>query len=586
MTLSETFRADLEWPNLEGVILDGGYELKQALAHTPAAATFAVRVLGGAGLEATARFHRANAVQASEQLALWELLRELPHRNVTAPLAAGRKSVDGHQTVYVVLGIPDDRLSALAGERALTEDEAREVLRSVAGGLGHLHANGLAHGCVSPGTILGNGDSIQLAGECVRKLNYKPVLELIEAPYVAPECDAFQSTASADVWCLGATLFEMLAQKPYQAEAKDAKADLAGLPLAPLLRRCLAKDPDKRATLTEVVAILEKGPSAALDIAEDDIAEKDVAGEGSAAAPDSGVERPTEHPVKSAPLEAGQVETRADGTDPLEVPVIQAPLPPKQVTSEVGLEEKPSPEVISPEADEQSLPIAAAVPVEARHRPMRTKRQPVGARFLPLKSSEQSEQDVAAPTIAKVAPPVKPRRGIGIRLKAGPGTWRGLVAGAAVVLMVGAVVWQVIIPRLQIELQSAGLRRGASPAKHADGSAWLTRTLPAGDGTLPDARRKSALKDAPDDASGAIASTGRAWRVILYAYEHQSDAERRVELVNHNHPGLGAHLFVADNGGPYLVVTGDATDQEHAEALRKRALQLGVPHATVQEFTQ
>jgi hypothetical protein len=89
-----------------------------------------------------------------------------------------------------------------------------------------------------------------------------------------------------------------------------------------------------------------------------------------------------------------------------------------------------------------------------------------------------------------------------------------------------------------------------------------------------------------DDASGAVASTGRNWRVILYAYEHQSDAERRVELVNHNHPGLSAHLFVADNGGPYLVVTGDASSQEHAEALRKKALQLGAPHATVQEFTQ
>jgi hypothetical protein len=59
-----------------------------------------------------------------------------------------------------------------------------------------------------------------------------------------------------------------------------------------------------------------------------------------------------------------------------------------------------------------------------------------------------------------------------------------------------------------------------------------------------------------------------------------------VELVNHNHPGLSAHLFVADNGGPYLVVTGDASSQEHAEALRKKALQLGALHATVQEFTQ
>ena len=354
MTLSETFSADLEWPSLAGAILDGGYELRRALGHTAAAATFQVRVLGGAGLEATAKFHRANATQAGEQLALWELLRELRHRNVTAPLAFGRKSVNGHDTVYVVLGIPDDKLSALAGERALTEEEAREVLRSAARALGHLHANGLAHGCISPDTILAHGDSIQLAGECVRRLNDKPVLELTEAPYLAPECDAFQSTAAADVWCLGATLFETLAQKPYQAEAKETKTDLAGLPLALVLRRCLAKDPEKRATLTEVLAILEKGPSAALDVAEDDVAEEAELDKASAAAPDI-QEKPPEKPQEehaeepaeehavdsNAPLELGEIETGTGWADLLDIPIIKAPLPPKQVTLDVLLEDKP-----------------------------------------------------------------------------------------------------------------------------------------------------------------------------------------------------------------------------------------------------
>jgi hypothetical protein len=583
MTLSETLSADLEWPSLEGAILDGGYELKHALGHTAEYASFQVRVLGGAGLEATAKFHRADAARASEQLALWELLRELRHRNVTATLAFGRKSVNGHETVYVVLGIPDDKLSALAGERALTEEEAREVLRSAARALAHLHANGLAHGCVSPDTILAQGDSIQLAGECVRKLNGKPVLELAKAPYVAPECDAFQSTAAADVWCLGATLFETLAQKPYQADAKDAKADVAGLPLALLLRRCLVKDPEKRATLTELLAILEKGPSAALDVVEDDVAEEDVTNQAAAAAPDIPdiKEEPREeHSADSgAPLELGEVESGAGWADLLDIPIIKAPLPPKQVTLDVLLDEKPRLEVTTPpEPDAQSLPVAA-VPVDSRHRPIQMKRQPVEARFLPL---EPAGQEGDALALTNFVPAAKPRRGIGIRLKAGPGAWRGLVAGAAVVLMVAAVVWQVIIPRLQTEVQTSG----ATPAGRADGSAWLTRTLPAGEGTLPDARRKPAIEDVPADASGAVAGGMPAWRVVLYSYEHQSDAERRVELVNHNHPGLRAHLFVAGNGGPYVVVTGDATSEEHAQLLRKRALQLGVPHAHVQEFTQ
>ena len=620
MTLSETFRADLEWPSLEGAILDGGYELKHTLERTADDAVFRVRVLGGAGLELTAKFHRAGPSQSAGQLALWELLRELPHRNLSAPLAAGRKSVDGRETVYVLLAIPDDTLSAVVGERALTEEEAREVFRSAARVLAHLHANGLAHGCVSPETILARGETIQLAGECVRKVNDAPPLEITKPRYLAPECDAFQATEAADVWCLGATLFETLAQKPYPADPKEAKAAIAGLPLALLLRRCLIRDADKRATVAEVLAILEKGPSAAVEIADEDEQEPEQEAEkepekaeqeGPSPLPSdiaieiaietaAGKAQPQNEAEGGVPLELGDVETGARGDDLLDVPIIKAPLPPKQTTLDI-VDEKPLAEAVAPpEEPSASHPVAASVPIEARHRSMKVKRQPVEARF---RSLERSEQDTDVPTATTFAPPsARERRGV--RLKAGPDTWRGFVAGAAALLMVAAVVWQVIIPRLQTQPENAGRTRGASASARGNGSAWPTRTLPAGDGTLPDARRQPAPQESRADESGAAATfpapqegpseeSGATatfptltWRVVLYSYEHQSDADRRVELVNHNHPGLRAHLFVAGNGGPYLVVTGDATSQDHALAVRKKALQLGIPHAHLQEFTQ
>ncbi len=582
MTLPETFRADLEWTSLEGAILDGGYELKRLLSHSAEEAVFQVRVLGGAGLELTAKFHRAGPSQSAGQLAIWELLRELPHRNLSAPIASGRKIADGRETVYVLLAIPDDRLSSLAGERALTEEEARQVLRSSVKVLGHLHTNGLAHGCISPDQILAHGETVQLAGECVRKLNDAPPLDIVKPRYLAPECGSFQSTAAADVWCLGATLFETLAQKSYPDDAAEARAAIAGLPLAIVLRRCLVKDPDKRATLSELLAILEKGPSAALDVADEDVADQD---EQPSAPP---IETPIEETAAQDPavsVETEEAETEEakpatvspDSPDtPVDTPIIQAPLPPKQIELDMGDEKPPAAAAAAEDPPPSKPPVAAPVPIEARHSPMRIKRRPVGARILPL------PRPGADPALepAKFVPLPVVRERHGIRLKAGPGAWRSFVAGAAALLMVAAVVWQVIIPRLQSG-ENAGPARGASASAHPDGrSAWLTRTLPAGEGALPDARRQ---------ALGAAEQSGSAapsWRVVLYAYEHQSDAERRVELVNHNHPGLRAHLFVAGNGGPYLVVTGDATSHEHAQALRKKAIQLGVPRAHVQEFTQ
>ena len=599
MTLPETIRANLEWTSLEGVILDGGYEIKRLLSRTPEEAVFQVRVLGGAGLELTAKFHRAGPSQSAGQLAIWELLRELPHRNVGTPVTSGRKIIDGGQTVYALLAIPDDRLSGLAGERALTEEEAREVLRNSIKALGHLHANGLAHGCLSPEQILAQGDTVQLAGECVRKLNDAPPLDIVKPRYVAPESGAFQSTAAADVWCLGATLFETLAQKPYPENAAEAKAAIAGLPLSVILRRCLAKDPEKRATLVELQAILEKGPSAALDVAEEDEQPDAVLEESPSlsvetaepsieetSAADSAVSQETDK-AEIAAVDSDVPETTAD------TPIIQAPLPPKQSVLDMGNEmgdEKPPAEAAAAPAETAAAepaeepppkpPAADPVPIGDRHSPIRIKRRPVEARILPLPRSA----DEAASTPEKFVSPPVVRERRGIRLKAGPGSWRGFVAGAAALLMVAAVVWQVIIPRLQSRQNAAS---GAAASAHPGGaSAWLTRTLPAGEGALPDARRQASSDAGPVEESGAAASPARSWRVVLYAYEHQSDAERRVELVNHNHPGLRAHLFVAGNGGPYLVVTGDATSREHAQALRKKAVQLGVSRAHVQEFTQ
>jgi hypothetical protein len=129
---------------------------------------------------------------------------------------------------------------------------------------------------------------------------------------------------------------------------------------------------------------------------------------------------------------------------------------------------------------------------------------------------------------------------------------------------------------------------GSGIAARQEGNAWPTRTLSAADAATPDARLKPRGADEAGEFSGATvsgpAAALSAWRVVLYAYEHRQDAERRVDLVNHNHPGLRAHLFTAANNGPYLVVTGGATSREEAMAIRKHALQLGVPRVEVEEF--
>jgi hypothetical protein len=148
--------------------------------------------------------------------------------------------------------------------------------------------------------------------------------------------------------------------------------------------------------------------------------------------------------------------------------------------------------------------------------------------------------------------------------------------------MLFALIWLVVIPRFQSPLAPADVKEAAQtvPAP-PQGKAWPTRTLSAADAVNPHAANEDArtLPAAP--------SLRDKWRVVLYAYEHQQDAERRIELVNRNHPGLHAHLFTASTGGPFLVVTGGALSHDQAVALRLKAIRLGLPLAVqVQSFSR
>jgi hypothetical protein len=218
--------------------------------------------------------------------------------------------------------------------------------------------------------------------------------------------------------------------------------------------------------------------------------------------------------------------------------------------------------------DDASI-LGAAVPLEARLDPIRSKRQPVGAKVKLL--GARSEETLA---LMKLMPAQLERRRV--RLKTKPGAWRGAIAGALGVLMLFALIWLVIVPRFESPLAPADVKEGSQnvplPPK---GKAWPTRTLPASDETLPDARSLPA----------ASSLVHNEWRVVLYSYQHQQDADRRIELLNRNHPGLPSHLFIPARGGPYMVVTGGAMSHDQAATARLRAIRLGLPTTIqIQEF--
>jgi hypothetical protein len=82
---------------------------------------------------------------------------------------------------------------------------------------------------------------------------------------------------------------------------------------------------------------------------------------------------------------------------------------------------------------------------------------------------------------------------------------------------------------------------------------------------------------ANNTASGV---NGSIWRVVLYTYNREGDAQKMAQSINQKHAGLGAEVFSPKGAGssPFLVVIGGQMNRDEAAKLRRRAVGLGMPH--------
>jgi eukaryotic-like serine/threonine-protein kinase len=247
------------YPNLmslQGTTLDGAYLLGQCLGADERTIIFKAQVQAGSPETAIVKIYRAEATAAEDQTAVWEEIKNLKHPNLAAIFGAGRTSVQAHKLIYVAVEPPDEILDKILRERALDADEAGELVVSVCRGLERLHAAGFVHGSVSPGEVLGIGDAIKLSTEGVRKPSSTTDLGLNDAKYRAPESPNGNTTPAADVWCLGATLFEAMTRREFAADSRAEAAKLPA-PFGSIIHRCLYTDPEARCTLHEVVQLYE-----------------------------------------------------------------------------------------------------------------------------------------------------------------------------------------------------------------------------------------------------------------------------------------------------------------------------------------
>jgi serine/threonine-protein kinase len=190
------------------------------------------------------------------------LAARLSHPNVVSVFDAGEE--DGRP--YIVMEHVDGETVAelLARRGRLPPEEARDLALQAARGLAHAHSAGLVHRDVKPQNLLLRKDgTLKIADFGIARAAEGTALTqagtvLGTAAYLAPEqALGNEVTAAADVYSLGAVLYEMLTGRP--PVEVESLADLA-TPQAILPVRELA--PDVPRDLEDVVMrSLARNPS-------------------------------------------------------------------------------------------------------------------------------------------------------------------------------------------------------------------------------------------------------------------------------------------------------------------------------------
>jgi len=586
MTENDTLIATkIDWASLSGVILDGGCELKEALEVRDDSAKLGVRILGSGGRMGSAYFLSLPPKDADDQFEIWETLREVQHPNLCRPLAVGRRQVSGVETVYLVLPDPDEKLAAVVPERPLEWEEAAEVLHSLEKGLAHLHAYGLMHGSVSPETVQAVGYTIQLGTESVRRLGTRPRVEWVKPRYLAPESRGANLTTASDVWCLGATLFEVLAQQPYGSPGAELER---GLPLAAVIARCLDKDPVTRCALKDERAFAEapSAPPLAPPEGQPEVKVEANAEEKPAAAPmePSSAPMPAAQPL-TPPSKPAAAPVRPTSASRLPQPLTPHPLTPKPAAHQVTKEDM------------------ALVPMGKRHKKVQGKRLPVDARIRTLDGPTREggeERVIALPGVAA--------RTLGVGAKSN--LVRGVVAGACLMALFIGAIWFIIIPKLQSSAaepvgstESAQTAASASTAVPVPKGSEMTTSIPiplqpANPGieepAKPAADKKSAASAAATDSlaiteSDSLRQRPQQYRVVLSSSDSQQDAVRRLLALNQEHPELLLHVLEPRPGAPnphFLVVAGGLLTRNEADQLRQRIAGKGLQAARVERLRE
>jgi hypothetical protein len=348
------------WTRWQGELINATFPLGRFLGSSDHSGVFLTRSGARGPADVAIKLVPTNRALAELLLPRWRRAGNLAHPNLLPLLQWGGCQLEGLPYLYALMEYADQTLAELLTHRALTDEEAREMLPPILDALAYLHRQELVQGQLKPTNILVVGDQIKLATDTARRLSEGATSTHSPTAYDPPEARQGSTSPAGDIWALGVTLCEALTRRlpsglNEPGEAPVLPADFS-LVFRDLVTRCLSLDPHDRPGLKELAAFArgqstESAPGATPELPA--LARTEPLTGEPTAAEAKAAERAESVPAELMSTEAATIEALAP--DPgTETATIEAVIP-----------EPTSSETVTIEAIEPEAPTAESVTSEA-----------------------------------------------------------------------------------------------------------------------------------------------------------------------------------------------------------------------------
>ena len=252
------------WTTWEGEVINGAFPLRHFLNGSDHSGVFLTECKAQGFPDAAIKIIAADPSFTETQLSNWRTAAALSHPHLIRLLDSGRSQLEGHPFLFVVMEYAEQTLSQILPHRALTADEAREMLLPTLDALVFLHHKNLVHGQIKPTNLLVVNDQLKLSSDTIRPAGELTTRVAKSSVHDPPEAKSGRISAAGDIWALGVTMVEALTQRPPAwSEGSDTPTLPESLPpaFAETVRRCLSRNPADRPTAVDLEGEMKGAPA-------------------------------------------------------------------------------------------------------------------------------------------------------------------------------------------------------------------------------------------------------------------------------------------------------------------------------------